>query len=189
MADEDLAAVIVYLRSLPPVRNPLPPTSVIFPVRYLIRGLPEPLTAAVPVPDASTPVKRGAYLADIAACSDCHTPMVRGMPVPGMAYAGGMIIEGPWGRVASANLTPDATGISYYDVIIFVLSMRLGYVNARTLNQVMPCQAYKGMTDDDLADIFAYLRSLPAVAHRVDNAEPPTDCRLCKMKHGLGSSN
>lgn len=34
MSDEDLASVIVYLRSLPPVRNPLPPTEIIFPVKY-----------------------------------------------------------------------------------------------------------------------------------------------------------
>lgn len=189
LSDEDLASVIVYLRSLPLVRNPLPPTQIIFPVKYLIRGLPQPITSPVPAPDLSTPVKRGAYLVDIAACSDCHTPQVRGTPVPGMNFAGGMPIRGAWGQVASTNLTPDATGISYYDEPMFVLALRIGYVNARPLNQVMPCQAYKGMTDDDLTAIFAFLRTLPPVQHRVDNSEPPTDCRLCKMKHGLGSSN
>jgi hypothetical protein len=54
--------VIVYLRTLASVRNPLPQTEIIFPVKYLIRGAPEPVTASVPQPDLSDPVKRGAFL-------------------------------------------------------------------------------------------------------------------------------
>jgi len=70
MTDEDLASIIVYLRSLSPVRNQLPTTDLIFPVKYLIRNVPQP----VPEPDVSTPEKRGKYLVTIAGCSDCHTP-------------------------------------------------------------------------------------------------------------------
>src|SRR6202521_2023922 len=44
LPDEDLASLVVYLRSLPAVRNPLPNTEIIFPVKYLIRSVPEPLT-------------------------------------------------------------------------------------------------------------------------------------------------
>ena len=40
MSDEDLASIIVYLRSLPPVRKQRPPTELIFPVKYLIRSVP-----------------------------------------------------------------------------------------------------------------------------------------------------
>src|SRR3989441_6608255 len=43
MPDEDLASVVVYLRSLAPVKNPLPKTEIIFPVKYLIRNAPEPV--------------------------------------------------------------------------------------------------------------------------------------------------
>jgi len=49
-SDEDLASVIVYLRSLPPVRNPLPETAIVFPVKYLIRNAPQPVVAPVPAP-------------------------------------------------------------------------------------------------------------------------------------------
>lgn len=59
MSDEDLASVIVYLRSLPPVRKQQPTTDLIFPVKYLIRSAPQPLDAPVPEPDLSTPEKRG----------------------------------------------------------------------------------------------------------------------------------
>src|SRR5580693_1863594 len=43
MSDEDLASVVVYLRALPPLHNPLPPTDIHFPVKYLIRGVPQPV--------------------------------------------------------------------------------------------------------------------------------------------------
>jgi hypothetical protein len=47
MSDEDLASVVVYLRSLRAVRHELPETEIIFPVKYLIRNAPEPLTSPV----------------------------------------------------------------------------------------------------------------------------------------------
>ena len=52
MSDEDLASVVVYIRSLPPVNHPLPATDIIFPVKYLIRTVPQPITAPVNAPDA-----------------------------------------------------------------------------------------------------------------------------------------
>ena len=47
MSDEDLASVVVYLRSLPAVHNQLPATEIIFPVEYLIRSAPEPIAATL----------------------------------------------------------------------------------------------------------------------------------------------
>ncbi len=190
MPDEDLASVIVFLRSLPPVRNPLPKTSLIFPVKYLIRSVPQPVTAPVAAPDTSDPVKRGAFLVTMAGCKDCHNPMNdKGEFLPGMELAGGQVFEGPWGRVASANLTPDPSGIPYYDEPLFLQALRTGYVRARALNQIMPWPHYGGMTDDDLKAIFAYLKTVKPVHHVVDNAEPPTLCVLCGARHGGGDKN
>jgi len=189
MSDEDLASVIVYLRSLPPVHKQRPPTELIFPVNYLIRNAPEPLDAPVPEPDVSTPEKRGKYLVTIAACADCHTPQERGQPLPGLDFAGGFIFDGLWGRVASANITPDASGISYYDQATFTHAIRLGFVGARKINQIMPWHAYRGMTDEDIAAMFAYLKTLKPVRHHVDNTEPPTFCKICRQTHGGGNQN
>lgn len=120
LSDEDLASIIVYLRSLPPIRKQWPITQLISPVKYLIRSGPRPLDKPVPKPDLSTPEKRGAYMVRIGGCTDCHTPQdAHGQPLPGMDFAGGFILDGPWGRVASANITPDASGISYYDTALF----------------------------------------------------------------------
>src|SRR5215467_11117552 len=48
MSDEDLASIIVYLRSVPPVRSQLPVTQIPFPQKYLMNDMPQPITAPVP---------------------------------------------------------------------------------------------------------------------------------------------
>jgi mono/diheme cytochrome c family protein len=187
MSDEDLASVIVYLRSLAPVHKQRPPTDLIFPVKYLIRSVPQPLEAPVPDPDFSTPEKRGKYLVTLAGCTDCHTPQdAHEQPLPDMDFGGGLILDGPWGRVASTNITPDASGI---DGDIFMQAILTGYVNGRKLNQIMPWHIYRRMTGEDIAAIFAYLKTLKPLAHHVDNTEPPTFCKVCRQTHGGGSRN
>jgi hypothetical protein len=189
MSDEDLASVVVYLRSLPAVKNPLPATEIIFPVKYLIRSVPQPLTAPVAEVGASDRLNYGAHLADQAGCTDCHTPQVRGQSVPGMEMAGGFPFPGPWGEVASANITPDPSGISYYDEALFLDVMHTGQVKARKLSPVMPVMVYKNLTDDDLKAIFVFLRTVKPVRHRVDNSASASVCKLCQHKHGAGREN
>jgi len=189
MSDEDVASIVVFLRSLPPVRSQLSKTEIIFPVKYLIRSVPEPVTTPVTSPDPSDHVKYGQYLVTIGGCGECHTPQERGQPVAGFEYAGGWVMKGPWGEVSTANITPDPSGISYYDEALFLQVMRTGYVKARKLNSIMPFGSYKNLTDDDLKAIFAYLRTVKPVKHRVDNTEPPTYCKLCRLKHGGGDQN
>ena len=190
MSDEDLASLIVYFRSLAPVRNELPETDIISPVKYFMRNVPEPVTSPVPeLPPTSSALARGGYLVNMGGCSHCHTPQDRGRNLPGMDFAGGLAFIGPWGSVFSANITPDASGISYYDDALFLSTIRNGAVKARPLSPVMPVSIYKNLTDDDLRLMFAYLRTLKPVQHRVDNSEPQTLCKLCRQKHGAGDRN
>ncbi|MBV8476674.1 MAG: c-type cytochrome [Acidobacteria bacterium] len=190
LSDEDLASIIVYLRSLPPIPRQQPATQLIFPVKYLIRTVPQPLYVPVGEPDLATPEKRGKYLVTIAGCNECHTPQDgHGQALRGMDFAGGFILDGPWGRVASANITPDPSGISYYNESIFTQAMRTGFVAARKLNQIMPWHTYRGMTKEDMAGVFAYIKSFKPVRHHVDNNESPTFCKLCRQTHGGGNRN
>src|ERR1043166_8022927 len=106
MSDEDLASVIVYLRTVPAVRNQLPTTRMPFPLNFFMQNVPQPLTAAVPASDQSTPVARGAYLVKMGACAACHTPQENVQPLPGMDFAGGFLLHEPKGDVVSANITP-----------------------------------------------------------------------------------
>ena len=189
MSDEDVASVIVYLRSLPAVRNALPATEIIFPVKYLMRVVPEPLNSPVAQEATPDPVKRGEQLINLAGCMDCHTPADKGQPVAGMVGSGGFGFPGPWGFVASANITPDPSGLSYYDETLFVDVIRTGSVKARKLSPIMPVMAYKNLSDDDLKAMFAYLKTVKPVSHRVDNSEAPTECKVCRLKHGGGAQN
>lgn len=190
MTDEDLAAVVVYLRSLPPVRHELPKTAIPFPLNRLINGAPEPVTAPV-TRDLSTPEKRGAYIAQMGVCTDCHTPRDdKGNVRTDMAFAGGTAM--PFGNrkvVYSANLTPAVNGIPYYTEDLFIETIRTGKVRSRTLDSMMPWQVYRNMTDQDLKDLFAYLKSLKPVDHYVDNSLPPTFCPKCGLTHGGGERN
>ena len=93
------------------------------------------------------------------------------------------------GRVASANITPDPSGISYYNEAIFLGVMRTGFVKARQLNQIMPWSNYRHLAEEDLKAIFAYLQTLKPVRHRMDNTEPAAACKLCGSQHGAGAQN
>ncbi len=189
MSDEELASIIVYIRSVPAVRNQLPTTQMPFPLKFLVRSMPQPITATVPEPDQATPQKRGQYLVRISACADCHTPQENGQPMPGMDFAGGFILYEPKGPVTSANITPAPSGIGYYNEATFVRAMREGKVGARPLHASMPWIYFRNMNDDDLKATFAYLQTLKPVKHQLDNTEPPTYCHLCKQKHGFGATN
>ncbi len=185
LTDEDLASIIVYIRSLEPVRHDMPKNKIPFPLSRLINSAPQPIHAPV-VADTSDPVSRGHYLATIAHCANCHTPKDKtGKPIPGMEFAGGE----PFGPVVTANITPDASGISYYDEKLFLQVMRTGHVGARPLNAPMPWWFFKNMSDDDLKSIFAYLKTVKPVHHRVDNSETASECKKCNKKHGAGGQN
>lgn len=180
LADEDVASVVVFLRSLPPVRNPLPASKINFPVNYLVRSAPQPVNAPVAGPGADQ-LARGKYMVSLG-CG-CHNAVEK------LPYAGGDSLVGPWGSVVSANITPDASGIGYYTEATFITTLRTGYVGARKLNSIMPFGNFKNLTDDDLKAIYAYLRTLKPVKHRVDNTLPATYCKVCKQKHGGGDQN
>jgi hypothetical protein len=104
-----------------------------------------------------------------------------------MQFAGGVTF-GVWG-VTSANITPSPSGISYYDEKMFLEVIRTGHVKARELKPIMLWRSFRNMNDEDLKAIYAYLRTVAPVQHRVDNTEPPTPCKLCKGKHGSGDRN
>lgn len=187
LTDEDLASIIVYLRSITAVHHSLPKRNLM--VQPVIDWRPEVQPAALP--SAAPPAaRRGEYLVHIGSCTGCHsTTDPQNHPIPGMLFAGGKVFARPWGTAASANLTRDPSGIGYYDEVQFIRTIRTGHVGARALNRTMPYPLYRSLTDEDLKAIFAYLRTLPPVQHRVDNTEPPTLCPKDKNHHGFGDRN
>jgi hypothetical protein len=60
---------------------------------------------------------------------------------------------------------------------------------AGALTRAMLWFAFRKLTDEDLGAIFEFLRSVPQVRYRVNNADPPTYCPRCRRRHGLGELN
>jgi hypothetical protein len=190
MADEDLASVIVYLRTLPAVARALPKTEIPFPPGPLINSVPQPVTEPVPMPDMNNQLARGEYMTRIAVCEDCHSPIdPQGTLIPGLSFAGGSPLQDRNTMVFSKNITQDPSGIPHYDEANFLQMMRTGKLIARDIDDMMPWAFYRNMSDDDLKAIYAFIKTVPPVKHTVDNALPPTPCPLCNYSHGGGDRN
>jgi mono/diheme cytochrome c family protein len=191
--EEDVASIVVYLRSLPAVRNVVPRSELIFPLNFIVNTIPEPLHEPRRSHPSGTPAERGAYLANMADCKGCHSPTdSEGTPLSGLTYGGGTVFHPPGpepSHVFSQNITPDPSGIAHYDADLFVEIMRAGRLPGRLLSHVMPFEYYRTITDEDLRDLFAYLQTLPPVQHRVSNDDRPTPCAVCGATHGLGELN
>lgn len=83
---------------------------------------------------------------------------------------------GPWGVSFSANLTPDEkTGIGSWTEDEFIGAMRTGRHRGRG-RQILPPMPWPNMaqaSEEDLAAIFAFLRTIPAIENRVPDPLPP----------------
>ena len=163
ISDEDLAAIVAYVRSVPAVRNSLPKSvyRIPLPPSY---GPPVGKVAAV---DRSNHVAYGAYLAGpLGHCIECHTPMTpTGRDFGKRTGAGGDSFAGPWGVSVAANITPHPTdGIATYSDAELKTVITTGRrPNGVPLQPPMGIAFYARMNDADLDAVIAYLRSLAPV--------------------------
>lgn len=103
-------------------------------------------------------IKRGEYLATAGDCVACHTGP------DGMPFAGGLPMHTPFGTLYSTNITPDLeTGIGNYDFSMFKQAVVEGKGNVGYLYPAMPFASYAKLTDEDLADLYAYFKSIKPV--------------------------
>ncbi len=118
--------------------------------------------------DNAAAIARGAYLAGAAGCGDCHTDRKNG----GAPYAGGRALATEFGTIPAPNITPDAaTGIGGWSDADFVRAMRWGVAPDGTRYvPAFPFPYFGRLSDADLADLKAYLDSLPPISHRVRGA-------------------
>jgi mono/diheme cytochrome c family protein len=158
LADEDVKAMIAYLRSVPPVYNLITAKS------HYDQPLPPnwgPPVGRIEAPPRENIVAYGAYLAGpLARCMDCHTERKPGEAIK--FGAGGKEFHGPWGISVSANLTP--SGLGDWSGAEIEQAIRTGIArDGHKLFPPMPFAAYRNMSADDMAALIAYLRSLPAI--------------------------
>lgn len=160
-SDADLGAIIAYIKSVPPVDNTPPKTTVRVLGRVLLLAgkielLPAELidqSAARPTaPHEGVTADYGQYLVATGGCKGCHNPSLSGGPVTGA----------PPSAPPAANLTPggELAGWSETD---FMNALRTGVtVSGRHLDAFMPWKYAGQMTDDEIAAVWMYLQTVPA---------------------------
>jgi mono/diheme cytochrome c family protein len=158
LSDDDVASIVMYLRSVPAVENdpgastyniPLPPAW--GPPVESVAAIPEDVTA-----------EYGAYLAGpLGHCIVCHSaPGEAGPDLANGLGAGGMEFRGPWGTSVAANITP--TGLEKYTDEQLAAMITTGKrPDGSQMLPPMPFGYYASMTPDDVSAIILYLRSLP----------------------------
>lgn len=153
----DADAIVAYLRSLKPIRNVVPTSD----YKQAVKHDEAPAQPA----KLSRKARRGFYLATIGHCMECHTPMEKGQSLIKTSLGtGGREFKGPWGVSIARNITSDKEkGLgSWSDAEIkkaIAHGIRKG---GEKLKPPMGFSAYAKMSDKDMNDLVAYLRTVPA---------------------------
>ncbi|MBL0940137.1 MAG: c-type cytochrome [Gemmatimonadaceae bacterium] len=158
VSDEDVGAIIAYLRSAPPVTRELGNTMLRPVGRTLVVTNMLPLYAAekanhsyVPptrvVPDTS--VAYGEYLSNAGGCTGCHGPGLSGGPIPGM----------PPDSPPAANITPTGLG-KYSDAEIETMLRQGTRPDGSKVKDIMPWRYTALMTDLEMRATLKYLRQV-----------------------------
>ncbi|MTH77530.1 cytochrome C [Paracoccus aestuariivivens] len=161
LGDEDLASIVLYLRSIPAVEHdpgkseyniPLPP------------AYGPPVDSVTP-PPRGVSVEYGAYLAGpVSHCMECHTPMgPQGPLLDTRLGAGGFEFHGPWNVSVAANLTNGPDGLADYSDDEIKNMLRGQRPDGTTMLPPMPYPYLAKMTPEDMDAIVLYLRTLPAL--------------------------
>ena len=175
LSDEDLVAVVSYLRTQPPVHHVVPAH------RYTLLGKVVKATVlANPVGPAETPskisphgatIENGRYLVEsVALCWACHTQRDEKTGTligPRFGGATGFLEPADPGHVwAPPNITSDSTTgkLGHMSEDEFVSRFHAGRMLP---NSPMPWQGFRNMSDDDLRAMYQYLKSLPPVTRDV----------------------
>lgn len=140
----------------------------------LLASLLAPGTAAAVKNHSFDTVERGRYLATAADCTACHTRP------GGKPFAGGVVVQTPFGRLVGSNITPDpVAGIGGWTDDEFVSALRDGRGRGgKRLYPAMPYPAYTKMTREDALAIHAYLRTINPAPDRVESNRLPFPFRI-----------
>ncbi|MCG3164735.1 MAG: Alcohol dehydrogenase (quinone), cytochrome c subunit [Bacteroidia bacterium] len=176
MTEQDVTAIVSYLRTLEPVKNTAPPHELSFMMKgFVVFLFKEPFLLETNAPKSvarDTTAEYGKYLANkVSGCEFCHTnaDMMTGKMI-GKPYAGGQQTppateeQGVW--VYSPNLTPDPeTGRIYgWTEEMFIQRFRQGRM---VKESIMPWECFKTYSDNDLKAVYKYLQTLEPVKNEV----------------------
>ncbi len=158
LSDDDLGAVIAYLKTLPPVDHPTKGHHFTLLGTILVGAgafgkLPveaAPHTTQISAPPAGISVEYGAYMAAISDCRTCH----------GQNLAGGKSPD-PNETMLAPNLTPGGELLTWTEAD-FLKTIQTGVKpGGAVLTDSMPWKEYNKLSEDELKAIFMYLKTLP----------------------------
>lgn len=168
MSDEDICAIISYMRTTTPVKNAVPEKELNILGKIVTRFLAKPkLNGKISTLKPDTSALYGKYLAiTTAQCNSCHTRRNKLGAFVGEPFAGGFKWDLEESIYLSPNLTPDdSTGrIASWSEEIFRHRFRVGRVLP---DSPMPWEAYQDMTDNDLRALYKFFRSLTPVRNSI----------------------
>lgn len=127
--------------------------------RVYLYGLTAFLMACAVSASAQGNIEKGQYLAKAAGCVGCHTVNKAGS----IPFAGGRALETPFGIFYGPNITPDKeTGIGNWTEADFKRAIRLGERrDGSHYFPAFPYPSFTGMSDGDIQDLWAYMKTLP----------------------------
>jgi mono/diheme cytochrome c family protein len=178
MAEEDLKALIAYLRTLRPVRKPTPQLKTwapfYRPLATLVWSKFFTKTFTAPAKAPQSGIERGRYLDEhVSLCGDCHTPRnFMGVPKRPLYQAGAKKGQGPLGAEVP-NITPDKeTGIGDWkreDIAGLLLTgTKPDLDNVQGLMAEVTEEGFKNMKKEDALAIADYLKSIPPVKNKIE---------------------
>ncbi len=168
IADDDIRALITYMRSLEPTTNEVPPSEMGLLGNMVFSGVPPKQAGPERAPPLAATVERGKYLAEgAAACMGCHSPidLGTGVPKPGTAFTGGDVmaseLDDDPNEYKPRNITPDKeTGIGSWTEEQFLARFAAGRLHR---GSPMPWGNYQNMQPDDVRALWMFLQTVPAV--------------------------
>ncbi|MBS1600646.1 MAG: c-type cytochrome [Bacteroidetes bacterium] len=173
---EDIFSIIAYVRTLKSIKKDRQPDEYDFPMNLIINTIPQKPHFQTR-PDTGDSVAYGRYLVTMAGCIHCHSQEEKGKLIAGMEFGGGRPFLLPTGgTLHSANITPDMeSGIGQWTSDMFIQRFRVyadssfqsKEVAKNTFNSIMPWTDFAKMKTEDLAAIYAYLRTIKPVKNTV----------------------
>lgn len=116
-------------------------------------------------------LKQGEYLAKLGNCISCHTDNTE----KAMAFSGGLMINTPFGKIPSTNITPDPkTGIGLWSLDEFKNAMKHGISpSGKNYYPAFPYLYFSNLTESDLSDLYDYFMAIPPVVNNNKTPEFP----------------
>jgi hypothetical protein len=176
LADEDISAIVTFLRSGDELVAPKPATierTHYSPIGKFAISRTRPVAYSTePLKKPTNPVSLGRYLVDNLACYHCHSKSFLSIqnqfPEQSRGYmGGGNKIKGADGKtMRTPNLTFDETGLAAWTMEDLAVLLRQGITPDKRITRY-PMPLFPELTDQEIFSLYTYLKQLPHIENEL----------------------